>query len=199
MVVSTLFAFYPYLPNGEHKPKAGQDYLVVRPFYAGMTKTEVATYMHCTFADNEEEFQGFAQFEGSQAERDRMEVYGLDSRSFKLLDNVTMWAPIPYGIENYLDLEIFITDADDKEMKEETELARKLFSSYLQHYKVRASVAKQHSEDKEIEWEHDPALAAIWDNAFEMVMAACFGELKSQPEGVGLCVKEPRIKYNMID
>lgn len=84
------------------KPEAGREYLVVLKSFGTYTSTQTARYMHCHFEDIDSEYLGFAQFQGTERERDQMEVYGLSSNKFKLLDNVLGWAELPFVESNEL-------------------------------------------------------------------------------------------------
>jgi hypothetical protein len=86
-----------------NQPSAGRNYLVIRNNgTAADTTTEVAKYMKCHFVDTDEKYFGFARFDGSSAERDLMELYGLISHKFELLHDVVCWGMLPVVMEDEL-------------------------------------------------------------------------------------------------
>lgn len=89
--------------DANNQPTAGINYLVVRSNgRTSHTTTEVAKYIHCHFVDNDKKYRGFARFDGSSAERDLMELYGLISHKFELLHDVVCWGMLPVVMEDEL-------------------------------------------------------------------------------------------------
>jgi hypothetical protein len=163
-------------------PKAGQTYIVIRSLFGDHTTTDTATFMYCTFS-NGEKYKGFAKFNGSQQERDQMEISGLANSYFELLDDVLYFAPLKLTPTKFLDYNLEITDEKHVVMKKETSLAKVIISSFLEHHGVFASQLSSESEKREFGEDHDSELADLWDKAFDSVMAACFGE---KQEGYGM-------------
>ncbi len=103
MTVIKQVEFFPFNEEATAQPIVGRDYLVILESFGSYTYTETARYIHCTFTDIDSKYLGFAQFQGTELERDIMEVTGeLSSNKFKLLDNVLGWAALPFVDENEL-------------------------------------------------------------------------------------------------
>lgn len=102
MTVIKQVEFFPFNENSTVKPQAGKYYLVVLESFGAFTRTETAQYINRTFKDIDSKYLGFAQFQGTDQERDLMEVYGSSSKRYKLLDNVLGWAELPLVDTNEL-------------------------------------------------------------------------------------------------
>lgn len=102
MTVIRKVEFMPFNEDATVRPKAGRSYLVVLKSSGAFMSIQTAQYIHHYFSDIDLMYLGFAQFQGTELERNRIEVYGLSSKKFKLLGNVLGWAKLPIVKANEL-------------------------------------------------------------------------------------------------
>lgn len=160
--------------------KSGKKYIVLRKHFCGSTYEDVAEYADKTFP-NGEEYKGFLKFNGSEHERDSMEIYdGPLIGQFELLNDVIYFAPLKFNAKQYLDFELKILDENNQVMEQETILARKIMSHFLELHDVTATELAAESQKKDFGEDHDVKLAELWDRAFDCVFAACFGDVTKQ-------------------
>ncbi|EOE4685842.1 hypothetical protein ACKB4K_000933 [Vibrio vulnificus] len=176
MELLQLVNFKEYNPKGSVSPEAGCNYIVIRRSFGSYTSTDTATFMHCTFENSERDYKGFAKFIGTESQRNQMEIYGLIDTYFDLLDDVLYFAPLSFYPESYLDYDLKIFNEANEVMEKETQLARTIMSSFLAYHKIYATKAEAECEKRDFGEPYNNELAQLWDNAFDMVMSACFGQ-----------------------
>ncbi|HHE0528829.1 TPA: hypothetical protein ACX3CU_004699 [Vibrio parahaemolyticus] len=176
MEISQSVKFNKYGSKTSVSPEAGREYIVIRKSFGSYTSTDTATFMHCTFENTGSEYKGFAKFNGTESQRNQMEITGLIDVYFELLDDVLYFAPLSFYPKRYLDYDLKIYNEKHDVMEKETELARTVMSSFLEHHKVYATKASEECDKRDFGETYDPELVKLWDNAFDMVMSACFGQ-----------------------
>lgn len=160
-------------------PIAGKKYLVRRN--QKYSSIEVATFMHCTFENSGTEFKGFAQYTGSESERDQMERWGLNDMYFRLIEDVDLYAAIPLCIDNYLDYDLII-DREGKLQEDETRVARELMSCFLQGYKLHASKCAEEEYKRDLGEKYNSQIVERWERICGIVLPDSEGFSMSLPE-----------------